>query len=486
MSELVIDSLKGIYKATAWLYGQNRLSKEIGARFATSREIRKIVNSSNRGVLVDGKNKRLSEKSSFQAIGIFSPPGKGKTSSYIIPNILDKASQNCSILVSDPSGEIYRQTSGHMKSKNYTIHLINPTNINTSSLFNPFEGLDHNNMIEIGAICTSIVMSKYGSDKEQVWNEGAIGLLELFAKCLAYSCPEKLNLPNLNYLVLKFGSDGKALDDWIVENSYNPSMPEDTSIIDEWKSIVANDSKMLQSFITILKVALKYLNNRQIQSLFYNDDIDLKNFRKKKTIIYISLKENQLKYYQFLIDLFYTKFFSVMTDKEPSKNDLDIYCFLDEFGNSYVDGFSTTINTIRKYRVSLSLVFQNISQITAKYGQEEGKSIKSAISNYIIYSGADIQTTREQSDKIGKRILQQKRSFEDPIQQYTQIDLLPPEKIRTLESNELLFISGNNHPFILETTPFYKSYSRFNSASKKTTHEIQAKNRKPINKLVIK
>ncbi len=485
MSKLLFGTMKGVYKAGVWLYGQNRLTKETGARFATASEIRKIAHSSHTGVLIDGKNKRLSDIDSFQAVGIFSPPGRGKTTGYIVPNILNKAQQKCSMLISDPSGEIFEKTSGYLASKGYDIQVICPSEPELSAQFNPFEGLDHRHIDELGALCQSIVLSKYGGDKEQIWNDGAIDIEEIIAKTLAYSEPDKLNLPNINFLVQRFGSEGKGLDEWIIHNYHNPVDSSDTTIIDAWKSLIAQEGKMLSSFATVLRTALKPFNNRQVQEIFYGNDIDLHQFRTKKTAIYIRLKENKMQYYQFLIDLFYTKFFSVMTEHIPSKKELDVYCFLDEFGHAYVHGFPTIINNIRKYRVSLSMVFQSVSQITSKYGQEDGKTIKSAISNTIVFAGADIQTAREQSEKIGKRVIQQKKSFDDHVEQYTQVDLMPPEKIRTLEADKLLFISGNHSAFTTKFVPYYHSSSKFRRAANKKPYALKPQKNRVKNKLVI-
>ncbi|NVK30112.1 MAG: type IV secretory system conjugative DNA transfer family protein [Gammaproteobacteria bacterium] len=485
MSKLIAGTFTGLFKAGKWLYGQQRLSKETGARFATPSEIKALTRSSNTGVLIDGRNKRLSNIDSFQAVGIFSPPGRGKTSGYIIPNILDKARQNCSMLVSDPSGEIFEHTSGYLKSRGFDIHVLCPSEVEYSSQFNPFDGLDHRHIDEIGMLCQSIILSKYGGDKEQIWNDGALDIQETLAKCLAYSRPDMLNLPNLNYLIQRFGADGRSLDDWVAENSTNPNIPTDTTVVDAWKSLISQQEKMLSSFATIARTSLKPFNNRQVQELFFGNDIDFSRFRKRKTIVFIKLKENKMQYYQFLIDLFYTKFFSAMTSAIPSRRELDVYCFLDEFGHAYVHNFPTIINNIRKYRVSLSLVFQSVSQITNKYGQEGGKTIKSAISNYLVFAGADMETAREQSQKIGKRVIQQKASFDDHVDKYNQLDLMPPESIRTLDANKLLFLSGNHHPFVTEFTPYYERSSPYRSASKKKAFSLPHRGSRSANRLVI-
>lgn len=466
MSELIKATFSGFFKISKFLLKGYVLEKDVGARFSSSKEQKEILNSFNKGLLIDGKNKRLSEKDSFEHIAIIAKPGGGKTTGYIIPNILDKSNQNCSMLITDPSGEIFGKTSGHLKSKGFNIVCLDPGDLRTSARFNPFDGLNANHIIEIEQVCSSIILSKYGSDKEPVWNEGAISLLEIFAKCLAYSCPDYLNLPNLNYLIQMFGNDGSNLDDWVVEHSINPLDSQDKSIVNSWIGITASNPNMLSSYTTIVKTALKQLNNRNIQKLLSTNDIDFTVLRKKKTAIYLSFPENQQQYFQFIIDVFYSRFFSVMMSSIPKKSELNVYCFLDEFGNAYVNDFQTIVNNIRKYRVSLSLVLQGISQLNEKYGDMTANSIKSGISNYMIFAGADYKTAKEQSEIIGKKVLIQRNGFEEIVDRYNQIELLSADKIRTLNKNQVLFLSANRHPFIIEFQPYYESFI-FSSMTKK-------------------
>jgi type IV secretory pathway TraG/TraD family ATPase VirD4 len=466
------STFRGIYSATKFLMRGHILKKDIGARFATKKEMNQIANSSNKGVLIDGVNKRLSDKDSFRHVAIISPPGGGKTTGYIVPNILDKARSKCSMLITDPSGEIYANTSKYLKNKGFNIITLDPSNINSSSRFNPFDGLDHNDTIEIERICASIILSKYGSDKEQIWNDGAISLLEIFAKCLAYTKPEYLSIPNLNYLIQVFGSDGGNLDDWVADHSMNPSDPHDRTIIDSWLGLITSNANMLNTYTTIVKTALKQFNNRQIQKLFHTNDIDLIEFRKKKTAIYIILPENQAAYFQFLVDVFYSQFFSSMMKNIPSRKILDVYCFLDEFGSSYIDNFSMIINNVRKYRVSLSMVFQGISQISEKYGEQRAKSIKAGISTTLIFAGADFLSAKEQSDRLGQKVTLQRKKFEEIEETYSKIELMSADKIRTLENNQFLFVSANYHPFVVTYKPFYQSGSPFKGTVKKGAYQL--------------
>lgn len=459
-----------MFKAGEYLVKGYVLKKEKGARFSNAQEEREIFKPRNEGVLIDGKNKRLSDKDSFEHIAIIAKPGSGKTTAYIVPNILDKAQYKNSMVITDPSGEIFNATSGYLSNRGFKILVINPDDLTKSCRFNPFDGLTAKNIIEIEQICSSIILSKYGTDKEGIWNDGAIAILEILAKCLAFNEPKNLNLPNLNYLVNMFGENGSALDDWVVEHSINPYDLHDKSIVNAWIGLTKNNKNMLTSYATIAKTALKQLNNRQIQNLLARNDIDFTSFRKQKTALYLIVPANQQSYYQFLVDVLYTRLFSVLMNKLPGTNDLSVYCFLDEFGSMYINDFQALINNIRKYRVSLSIVMQSISQLDSKYGKN-ADAIKGGLGSYLVLSGADYVTAKEISDIIGKKLLIERNHFTEIEQHYHELTLLTPDQIRTLGGNQAVFLSKNRHPLIIDITPFYQN-ALFKSATSKKPYAI--------------
>lgn len=463
MSKIIKDTFSSLFSIGNFIAKKKLLVQEQGARFANKAELTSMFSTSNKGLLVNGNDKRLSLKDSFEHLAVIAKPGSGKTTAFIIPTILELGSSDCSIVVNDPSSEVYQLTSGHLASRGFHISRLCPEDLPSSSRFNPFVGLDARHTIEIEQICASIIMSKYGSDKEPMWNEGAISILEVLAKCLAYSQPNSLNLVELNSLVLRFGSDGTSLDNWVAENSINPFDSDDRSLWESWLGITTNNEKMLSSYVTICKTALKQLNNQNVRELMRTDSLDLKNIRNQKVIIYLNFSESKQAYYQFIIDLFYTRFLSTVMAHKPTPNELDIFGFLDEMGNCYINDFNTSINNVRKYRVSLSLVFQGISQLDDKYGEQKAKAIKAGIGSYLIFRGSDLDTNTEFSKVIGERTISQRENFTDIQTSYAHMPLLAPDQLRTMQSNQAVFISTYKQPTIITCMSYFEHgrYLRF-------------------------
>ena len=121
--------------AHAFVHGQF-LKSQSGARLQNAQQISAWLNRGNTGLLIDGDQGRLSERVSFQNVCVTASVGTGKTTRYIVPNVLDKAKQNCSLVVNDPKGEVFEITSGYMQSRGFEVVVINPEDISRSSTFN--------------------------------------------------------------------------------------------------------------------------------------------------------------------------------------------------------------------------------------------------------------------------------------------------------------------------------------------------------------
>ncbi len=76
-------------------------------------------------------NKKVNRSANVLVIG---GTGTGKTFKYIKPNILQ---ENCSMIVTDPSGDIFRSFAPYLLSKGYNVYLFNASDFTLSNHYNP-------------------------------------------------------------------------------------------------------------------------------------------------------------------------------------------------------------------------------------------------------------------------------------------------------------------------------------------------------------
>lgn len=467
---------KLIGKGFSYLLKDRVLISTTGADFAGSLDYGEYLNPWNKGLLLDGDDLRLSLKESMQNVCVIARIGAGKTSRYIVPNVLDKAKRNCSIVVNDPKGEVFDLTSGHMQQKGFKVVVIDPENLARSSHFNPLAEAKDN--IELEQLAEILVRAGTGSNagKDDFWVQGAIRFVSLFIKCLkiaAHSNPDYLNLHNLNYLFQNFGQDGKALEEFMQACTVDPENPDDETLWNEWQGLMTGNEEGIRSFVLNAITALTSLSNQNVARLTSKSDINLEQLKQEKTIIYFITPPQYSEYYRFLTSSFFRCVFNACMRNLPSKTDLPVYVLYDEFGHSTLPNFVSTANTIRGYGVSISVVLQSISQLDAQYGKDYALSILGGFNTYVTYSGADPNTSSFFESIIGKVRERHKKALDDPTGEYREYNLINAAEVRTIETHEALIVSSNRQPIKLRATPFFKN-RRFRRLTQKPAHQGQA------------
>ncbi len=450
---LVFIPIKFVAK---FLFFSWAFKKKTGSKFLKSRERKKFLSSYEKGLLLDGKDKRLSIKESFQNVCYIARVGAGKTTKYIIPNVLDKAFSKCSMVINDPKGEVCELTSGFLKAKGYEVVVFSPNDIKNSNLFNPLE--EAKNEIELEQIAETLIWAGNPSEKDVFWNNGACRVISALLKMLKNADTNNFNLPNLYYLLQNFGEMGENLESWISRNCWNPDYPEDRYLLNEWKGILTGNSEAIQSYISVCLTALKALSNKELQGFFSKSDYKLENLRKKKTAIFFITPPEHQKYFSFVTSLFFRSVFNeCMRNEHLSGKSLPVYILYDEFGNSYIPDFVSVANTIRGYSVSLSIILQSISQLSMRYGKDTAGAIQGAFNTNVALSSSDPETAQFFSLLSGRVRERNLRDIEKNFEDYREYNLLNTDDVRTIGENETLIISKNRYPVKLEVLPYYKN-----------------------------
>jgi len=195
-------------KTAGFLLKKQLLRKKTGAKFAPKKVWKKLLSRKHDGLLMNGADLHLTQPHSFQNVCAIARIGAGKTSRYIIPNIIDRGRFNTSIVVNDPSGEAYEQTSGYMQRKGFKIIVINPDQPQHSHRFNPL--LEVQNLIELEQLAEIIINAgSKDAHKEPFWTQGATRLTAFFLKVLlnaSHENEEYFSLENLYRLYQNYGN----------------------------------------------------------------------------------------------------------------------------------------------------------------------------------------------------------------------------------------------------------------------------------------
>lgn len=405
-----------------------------------------FLNFFNSGLAIDGKS-RISIKNSFQHALVLGGSGYGKSTTFIVPNLMKLT--NVSIYVLDPSQELFNLTSEHL-SKHFDIFSINLGDSSTSEYWNPLAKASSKD--DLMMIADAIITSAYPNQSGDAtfWNDGAKSLINVLLNSVNHQ-PENKNLFYVFNMLNRFNeSDKEELNKYLSSN-----LDEDIWL--QYKGLISQPEKVWGSMVATAKIALSPISSDILRKLSSKSTINFAEFRKKPSILYIIVPEHRIKENALYLSLMFREIFEALLEV-PSKKDLVQYLLLDEAGNIFVPKLANYITVLRKRKTSVSLILQSIQQLKALYGNDADTIIENTM-NHIYYPGLSLQTCLELSQKIGNTSINPpSKYFPTNKKEGSKVPLLSPESIRTLKNGRALFLSGNLPPIILKLKPWYKNF----------------------------
>lgn len=430
---------------------------KINAKFMGHWEKKRLLSNINKGLVINGTTQRLSENDSFRNLAMIASTGWGKTSGYIIPNIL---TQNTgSMVITDPSGALFKQTSGALQKKGYSVKVLNPLDLEHSIRFNPFSGL--NSYSEVDEIAHILVKTANPDAKDPFWNQGAEMIISILARTLRRHPKgyKYANLANILHLLNNF-EDGTPLNPFI-------SKYADSQTYSQYKGFISNAPNTLQGLLSTAKVSLKAIADPDIARLTAYSTFKFEELRSQKTALFLVFPQNKLSYYSFLMNLFYTKLFHYCLDNNTfTGKSLPIYFLLDEFGHLTIPQFSSIITTTRQRNISISIILQSISQLEARYGKNDAHTIlHGGVATRIFSPGLDTQTNQMLAQTLGTK--RQEITTSEDVIQVKDDPILEAYQIRTMQDREALFLFANKKPIKLSITRYFENRTLFKQTQQK-------------------
>lgn len=397
---------------------------------------RKVLHPKNGGLVVNSGH-QLSLDDSFTNLCLVAPTGAGKTSRYIIPNALEL---DHSLVITDPSGEIFKRTSGALaRKKGFRIKVLAPGDLDNSLRYNPIaRAKSHGDLNRISDILiNSAFGGKTQGGDQSFWNNGAKTVLNIFLRMLKVQESRYQNLGNLRHLLNSYGEDGVALD--------SLATGLDAMTFLEWKGFISQDARVIQNVLSTAKAALEPFTNPDLCRLTATDNLNFESLRTEKTALYIIVSEHLFGFYGFLLSMLYTQLFSFVLESEGRP----IFFLLDEFANvGRIPGFSNLITVLRKKRCSVSIILQDLEQLNLVYGNAEASVIvNGGCANKIFFPGLSPTTCKQVEQMLGKTVIETDGGK-------TTKPLLAASEVRTM-SHEI-FIQSRQAPVRIEMKPYYK------------------------------
>ncbi|MDM0987644.1 VirD4-like conjugal transfer protein, CD1115 family [Clostridium perfringens] len=413
------------------------------------------------------RNFSLSEKYCFEHIAVIGPTGAGKTTSIFYPNLLQKDSFSggkSSIIITDPKGELYRDTADFQSEIGRKVKLFSPLEPQYSFKYNPLdfcmnesEVIDlAGNLLASGGKAIEIQSGKTGGSSE--WINMA---KPLWASALLYIWYKPRGLNTIyNALDLILDASPEQLEK-ILGNSKYDSVRRQFNAFNQ----ASGSERTVSSIKVTLSTNLQLFTDPQIRELTSRNTFDFAEMRKTPIAIYISYPERHAARIAPLLSIFFAQAInSLMEERNLIKNYLPTYFLFDEFANiGQIPNFATLASTVRSRKISFLCCLQSKNQLKTVYGNFD-ETILANLKTKAVYGALqDLDTTAYISKLCGEvEVTTKSKSVsgkEENRYSYNYSTskkmLLTADEVMRINKKNILLLVQNNKPYLDQTNIFY-------------------------------
>lgn len=422
------------------------------------------------GNMILGRNLRLSldiRKTYLdENILVIGTAGSGKSRFYIKPNILQA---NANYIINDPSGELYRDTGAFLRSKGYTVSLLDPEHPESSCGYNPFAyfGVES----DVTAVVNSIISAgtaQSGGQGDPFFTHAASSLLYALFLYVWKKMPEQDRsiFTVASCLNRVLDADGKESEFDRLFNEWEKEEPKEAAI-SHYNAFRLSSRKTAMSVVMIARTWIMPYITENMRKIAEKDTFNADAFSEnKKQALFITSASGaftSIVLYQLAGQITCERTHRLTNGKIA----IPVHMIMDEFGSIRpVPAMPEILATCRKVNIRWSLVASSINQIRTAYGEDAGTVIGNCCLK-LYYGSVIYDDIKWISEMIGcvtitdHTLNNRMRGKKNTATKYT----LTPEEIRMLSRGRCLIV-GDGHQvlcdkkFRLEEHPDYPEYSR--------------------------
>ena len=383
--------------------------------------------------------------------------GAGKTRTYAVPNVLEAG---CSMVITDPKGEILRKTGGFLKRAGYEVRVFDLLNPDASFCYNPFRYVRDDK--EVLQLITNLIQNTtppHAQSSDPFLEKSETALLQALMLYLLHEAPPEEQ--NFGMVMELLGSAQVKEED---ENFESPldilferlAMRDPESIAVKQYGIYKQAAgKTAKSILVSVGVRLAAFNLPQIARLTMTDELHLDDLGERRVALFCCIPDSD-KSLNYLVGMVYTQLIQTLfyqADRvHRGRLPVPVHCLMDEFPNISLpkDSFQSALATMRSRGIFCSIIVQNIAQLKSMY-KDSWESLVGLCDEFLYLGGNEQGTHKYVSELIGKetvettsRSLSRGRSGSSSTShQQTARDLMTPDEVRLLSNDKaLLFVRG--------------------------------------------
>lgn len=410
--------------------------------------------------LILSKDIQLKSKYDYEGSVVFGATGSGKSTGFYIPNLL-KNNLKGSIIVNDPSNEIFEATSWYQKNIcGRKVLRFAPLEPDFSELYNLLSTCRDNDEVKElasilllnGGIAIELSTGKKTSGAEWLqMSEGLLSAALIYSKNLGYPYD---NVEFALRLIITMTTD--ELDALF-------SKSKDADCRTEWDTfkVIGGADRTEGSIKITLSSNLRRFTDKRISQVNSLTTFSFEHLRKEPTILYICYPEHKATYISPYTGAFLTRMLDRLIE-EYKKDSLPIHCFFEEFCDiGMIADMPSKARTARKREVALNICIQGLTQLYQIYGRDNGKTILNNLKTKMIFpSMSDEEALKYISTLCGEKEIEvvsksENKNGTNTSYNKTKIRMFSESDLRCLDDDELLIITSNKNPILSKQNTYY-------------------------------
>ncbi|NND43099.1 MAG: type IV secretory system conjugative DNA transfer family protein [Silicimonas sp.] len=383
---------------------------------------------------------------------IVAPTGRGKTTGFVIPNLL---TWQGSAVTLDVKGECFEATARHRAAQGDKVYRFAPTDWEgkRTHRYNPLLRIYQlkdpaRQQMELQLLATLFLQSD--NDRVQGLLKGGIDLF-VAAGLLAF----QRKRPTLGEIYRIAASGGNKQKEYFARGHEVDNRA--AKLI--FTRLASTNNDTLTSYVSLLMTSgLDQWQNPAIDEATAVSDFDFRTIRKTPFSVYLVVQPLMVKPLAPLIRLFFSDLLSAMQEKDPGPDEpWPVMIMLDEFNRlGKMPIVVESIETLRTYRGHLAVVTQTIPALDEIYGENTRRALQGNAGVKLYLTPSDEKTVEELSKAVGKTtktVVTRSRSIgKNPFEGRSQsvrteeTSLLPEDEARRLPLDEIVMVVDAQMP----------------------------------------
>ena len=396
--------------------------------------------------------------------------GSGKTYGFVKPYIFQSCKRRHSLFLTDPKGELYRDTAGFLQDNGYHVRRLDFKTLRKSDGWDCLRHLEGPDMRSKVQIFSNAVISNICRKETSIFKTGADSLLQalVLRVLLGHDYPpEKKNIKSV-YQMLQNPAGTEYLDKMFDKNLLTE---EELPCLGPYLVAKQTGSANLVANITVtLAAGLQLFQDDLLCDVLSRNDLDLL-LPGKEPCAYYCIFPDDHDTYAFILSLFFSMVFIELVDYADSMPNgrlpVPVDFLLDEFPSiGIIPDWDRKMSTVRSRGISCVMITQDFTQLQHNY-ETSWATILNNCGAIVTLGINEMQTAEWISKRIGEASIEVQSTSESEIAGERRSNLVskqsigvgkralfsPAEVFEIGKDNNLVIIAGRN-PIFSNKTPY--------------------------------